>query len=109
MKINFLKQRLDEWIWWGIISFVAVLMFSIAIVQIIAGLLVVLWIVKIVVTPAYKFVRTPLDYPFIAFVIARIVSVIISVDHVASVPTLYKEIHLLLIIYRLKKKIKLKN
>ncbi|MBA4311137.1 MAG: hypothetical protein C0417_00755 [Chlorobiaceae bacterium] len=92
MNLNFLRLRLDKWIWWGIISFVTVLIFSIAIVQLIVGLLAFLWIAKIALTPDYKFVRTPLDYPFIAFVIVRIFSVLFSVDYTASVLTLYKEI-----------------
>lgn len=92
MNVNSFRVLVDKWIWWGIVTFVAVLIFSIAIVQIVVGVLTILWIVKIVITRNYKFVRTPLDYPFIAFVVLRIVSVFFSVDFSASIPTLYKEI-----------------
>lgn len=92
MKMDILRRGIDDWIWFGLLIFVASLIFSIAIVQIMVGALMFLWLTKMMITPGYRFVSTPLDYPLIAFVVIRIISVFTSVDFQTSLPALYKEI-----------------
>ncbi|MBI5477137.1 MAG: O-antigen ligase family protein [Ignavibacteriales bacterium] len=91
MKNN-LIQKIDQAIWWGLIAFCSSMIFSIAIVQIIVGLLSFLWIVRIIVDKKIQYISTPLDLPYIIFIAARIISVVFSINQEVSLPALYKEI-----------------
>ncbi len=89
---NIVQEKLSEWIKIGIIIFLASMIFSIAIVQITAGILMVIWIVKILFAQRYKFIHTQFDFPIIIFIIIRVLSVLFSTNLSTSIPTLYKEI-----------------
>ena len=89
---NIIQDKLSEWIKIGILLFLASMIFSIAIVQMTAGLLMVIWIVKIIFAQRYKFIHTQFDLPVIIFIIIRVLSVLFSTNLSTSIPTLYKEI-----------------
>lgn len=88
MKIEKLEQILKA----GIVALAGSLIFSIFIAQAIAVLLLVLWLIKVIVYKKINLKNNPLQYPFLAFVIARIVSVFLSTDFSQSVQILNKEI-----------------
>jgi O-antigen ligase len=106
MNKPLLIEKLDKLLWLGLISFAATMIFSIAIVQMIVGVLAILWLFRIIITPGYKFIRTPIDYPFVAFIAARVLSVIFSIDYSVSLPTLYKEIPFYIIYFIVTQSIK---
>ena len=87
------KHRdIDSWIWYSLIIFTISLMFSIALAQLSVGLITILCIVKLATHTDIKFKRTALDIPYIAFVLARILSIIFSSHLSISIVSLYKEI-----------------
>jgi O-antigen ligase len=85
-------QMLDGIIFALILLTTVTIIFSIAIVQILLGLLAVAWICKIILTKDYRYKRTLLDIPYAAFLLARVASVLLSSDLQRSVPTLWTEI-----------------
>lgn len=109
MNKPLLIEKLDKLLWWGLISFAATLIFSIAIVQMIVGVIAILWLLRIIITPGYKFIRTPIDYPFAAFIAARVLSVMFSINYSVSLPTLYKEIPFYIIYFLVTQSIKWDN
>jgi O-antigen ligase len=109
MNKPLLIEKLDKLLWWGLISFAATLIFSIAIVQMIVGVIAILWLLRIIITPGYKFIRTPIDYPFAAFIAARVLSVMFSINYSVSLPTLYKEIPFYIIYFIVTQSIKWDN
>lgn len=106
---DIVQEKLNTWMWIGIIIFLSSMIFSIAVVQIIAGGLTVMWITKIILTPGFKLVSTPFDLPFFAFIIVRILSVLFSTNISTSLPTLYKEIPFYFIFFVLTNSISIEN
>jgi len=86
------KRGLDWYLWLGMVLFTASMMFSIALVQTVVVLLTGLWIVKIL-RGGYRFRRTPLDVPVAAFVLARLISIALSVNPSVSMQSLYTEVY----------------
>ncbi len=91
-------KRLDRYLWLGIVLFTLSLIFSIAVVQTTVVLLTVLWIVKLA-RDRQPFRRTSLDLPYLAFITARLLSILFSSNHAASVPALYTEIYFYVVFF----------
>ena len=68
------------------------MIFSTAIVQSAAVLLIVVWAAKKVSMRQYRVRRTALDIPFLAFMIARLVAIPLSIDPAVSLQALRTEI-----------------
>lgn len=85
-------QKLEQIIRVGILVLTGSLIFSLFVAQAIAVLLIILWLTKIIVYKKANLKSNPFTYPFIAFVIARTISVFLSTDFHQSVQVLYKEI-----------------
>ena len=85
-------EKLDQIIRIGILILTGSLIFSLFIAQAVAILLIILWLVKIVTFKNVNLKDNPFTYPFIAFIIARIISVFLSTDFSQSVQILNKEI-----------------
>lgn len=85
-------QKLEQIIRVGILVLTGSLIFSLFIAQAIAVLLIIIWLTKIIIYRTADLKNNPFTYPFIAFVIARIVSVFLSTDFSQSVQILNKEI-----------------
>lgn len=83
---------IEKIIWLGILVFLASLILSIAIVQIISILLIVLWLIKIFKSKSYKLQSTPLDIPVLLFILSRLSGILFSVNHEVSTPALWTEI-----------------
>jgi O-antigen ligase len=93
--IDFYKARLsniESWQWYLMLVFTASMMFSIALAQISVGIMTALWLVKLTTRHDAKFVRTALDIPYLAFVSARLLSILFSSHLEVSLDALYKEI-----------------
>lgn len=84
--------QIDKIIWWGILLFLASLILSIAIVQIVSLLLIVLWLFKIVKYKYYKIETTPLDIPVLLFIVSRLSGILFSINYDVSTPALWTEI-----------------
>ncbi len=91
-----LKQEsiisIDKIIWWGILLFLASLILSIAIVQIVSLLLIVLWFFKLVKNKNYTIETTPLDIPVLLFIVSRLSGILFSINYEVSTPALWTEI-----------------
>ncbi|HEY6435355.1 MAG TPA: O-antigen ligase family protein [Ignavibacteriaceae bacterium] len=85
-------EKLEQIIRTGILVLAGSMMFSLFIAQAVTILLILLWLIKLVVFKKADLRNNPFTYPFIAFVIARIISVFLSTDISQSVQTLNKEI-----------------
>lgn len=85
-------EKLEQIIRIGILALAGSLMFSLFIAQAIAILLIFFWLIKLVVFRKADLKNNPFTYPFIAFVLARIISVFLSTDFSQSVQILNKEI-----------------
>jgi len=87
-----LDSYLDKAIWFSIIALISTAIFSIALLQIFTSSAIILWIVKIIVTKNYTFVKTPLDKIFLIFIAARILSIPLSLYPEISYIRFLKEI-----------------
>lgn len=102
-------SQIDRIIWWGILVFLASLILSIAVVQIVSILLIVLWLIKLFINKNYKFLSTPLDIPVILFICSRISGILFSVNHEVSTPALWTEIIFYLLFFFFTNNIDIKN
>jgi len=100
---------MDKLIWLSIIAFLAAMIFSIAIVQILVGVMTTLWLIKIILIPGHKFIATQFDAPVLIFVAARVLSVFFSVDLSTSLPALYKEIPFYILFFAITNNISVLN
>ncbi|MFZ1322661.1 MAG: O-antigen ligase family protein [Ignavibacteria bacterium] len=91
-KEKSLDSYLDKAIWVSIIALISTAIFSIALLQIFTCSAIILWIVKIIVTKKYTFVKTPLDKIFLIFIAARILSIPLSLYPEISYIRFLKEI-----------------
>ena len=85
-------EKLEQIIRIGILILSGSLIFSLFIAQAVVILLVILWLIKLIVYKKANLKNNPFTYPFIAFIIARIISVFLSTDFSQSVQILNKEI-----------------
>jgi len=85
-------ERLEQFIRTGILILAGSLIFSLFVAQAVAVLLIVLWLTKIIVYRRINLKDNPFTISFIAFALARIISVFFSTDFSQSVQILYKEI-----------------
>jgi putative inorganic carbon (HCO3(-)) transporter len=85
-------EKLEHIIRIGILVLAASLMFSLFVAQAVAILLIIVWLLKLIVFKKANLKDNPFTYPFIAFVIARIISVFLSTDFSQSAQALNKEI-----------------
>lgn len=86
------KYQIDKIIWWGILLFLASLILSIAVVQIVSLLLIVLWLIKLFKNKNYKIETTPLDIPVLLFIASRLSGILFSINHEVSTPALWTEL-----------------
>jgi len=80
-----IAERVDirhRGIWVLVLFFTATIIFSTALVQIGAGLLIITWLALHAGT--LQLIRTPLDLPFLAFFVVRLVTIPFAVDPAAS-------------------------
>jgi O-antigen ligase len=92
IKLPSSYNTLDKYLWWGMLAFLASLMFSIAIVQIVVGVLGILWITKIIRTPGYRYKHTPIDYAYLGFIGSRVLAILFSVNIALSLQGFNREI-----------------
>ena len=85
-------EKIEQIIRIGILVLTGSLMFSLFVAQAVAILLILLWVIKLVVFRKADLKGNPFTYPFIAFALARIISVFLSTDFSQSVQILNKEI-----------------
>lgn len=85
-------EKLEQIIRIGILVLTGSLIFSLFIAQAVAVLLILLWLFKLVVFRKANLKNNPFTYPFIALIIARIISVFLSTNFSQSVQILNKEI-----------------
>ncbi len=85
-------EKLEQIIRAGILVLAGSMMFSLFIAQAVTILLILLWLIKLIVFRKANLRNNPFTYPFIAFIIARTVSVFLSTDFSQSVQILNKEI-----------------
>ncbi len=85
-------EKLEQIIKIGILVLAGSMMFSLFIAQAVTILLILLWLIKLIVFRKADLRNNPFTYPFIAFIIARTVSVFLSTDFSQSVQILNKEI-----------------
>lgn len=85
-------EKLEQFIRIGILILAGSLIFSLFIAQAVAILLIFFWLIKLIVFRKAKLKDNPFTYPFIAFIIARVISVFLSTDFSQSVQILNKEI-----------------
>lgn len=85
-------EKLEQIIRIGILVLAGSLIFSLFIAQAVAILLILFWIIKLILFRKVDLKGNPFTYAFIAFVIARIISVFLSTDYSQSVQILNKEI-----------------
>jgi len=85
-------EKFEQFIRIGILILVGSLIFSLFIAQAVVILLVILWLIKLIIYKKVNLKNNPFTYPFIAFVLARIISVFVSTDFSQSVQILNKEI-----------------
>jgi O-antigen ligase len=85
-------EKLEQIIRTGILVLAGSMMFSLFIAQAVTILLILLWLIKLIVFRKADLRNNPFTYPFIAFVLARIISVFVSTDFSQSVQILNKEI-----------------
>jgi O-antigen ligase len=85
-------EKLEQIIRMGLLVLAGSLIFSLFVAQAVAVLLILLWLFKLVVFRKANLKNNPFTYPFIAFIIARILSVFFSIDFSQSVQILHKEI-----------------
>lgn len=99
----------DKIIWYSILVFSGSLIFSIAIGQTLAIILMLLFITKKIVYGDYSFVKNPVNIPFLCFVTGRLLSVFLSTNFQSSYPSLYKEIVIYFLFFVLVNEIDIKN
>jgi O-antigen ligase len=85
-------EKLEQIIRIGILILAGSLIFSLFIAQAIVILLVIIWLIKLIVYKNVNLKNNPFTYPFIAFIIARIISVFLSTNFSHSIQILNKEI-----------------
>jgi len=90
---------LNRAIWCCIVLYAASNIFSIAIVQIAAAALIIVFVLKRVVLRNFSLLNNPLNIPFLVFIVARVLSVFLSVNLAQSATSLYKEIVFYLVFY----------
>jgi O-antigen ligase len=85
----------DGWeraFWLTTLAYAGSIILSLAIAQILLGILVLLYGAALLRGRLRPLLRTPLDLPFAAFIVARLLSVPLSVAPAVSVHALYQEI-----------------
>jgi O-antigen ligase len=90
-----LEQRddpFDRVLWVGTIVLLGSLIFSTALLHLCAVALTTVWIAKMIVRKRWLGRRTVLDIPYLAFVLARMISIPLSVDPAVSVQAFRTEI-----------------
>jgi O-antigen ligase len=85
-------EKLEQIIKTGILVLAGSMMFSLFIAQAVTILLILLWLIKLIVFRKANLKNNPFTYPFIAFVLARIISVFVSTDFSQSIQILNREI-----------------
>jgi len=83
---------IDRLSWASIVLFTVLIIFSTALVQIMVGVLAILFCTRAVATGTLAFKTTPLDLPFLGFLFARVLSTLLSTNLSTSLPSLYLEI-----------------
>lgn len=86
------NEKFERIIRIGILVLTGSLIFSLFIAQAVAVLLILFWLIKLIVFRKANLKNNPFTYPFIAFIIARTISVFLSTNFSNSVLTLNKEI-----------------
>lgn len=85
------RHGLDRAIWIGLLLVLATAIFSITLLQLSLGVLVILCFAKLIQGLGRGFRSTALDVPVLAFIIGRTVSIVFSVHPAISVPAFYIE------------------
>lgn len=107
-KTKFL-ERINDLIWYCLIVYAASDIFSIAIVQIFAGALIILFVIKKIFAGDLSFQKNPFNIPLLVFILTRVISVFLSVNFEVSLPSLYKEILFYFVFYVLVSEIDINN
>jgi O-Antigen ligase len=90
-RLLFAGSLSDRLMWGLLLLFALSMMLSTAVVQTTVVLLCILWIGRLMAAPSLR-VRTVLDLPILAFIGARIVSIVFASDAGRSVHALYTEV-----------------
>lgn len=85
-------EKIEQILKAGILILAGSLIFSLFVAQLVAIVLLILWLIKIVRFKKVNLHNNPFHYPLIAFIIARIISVFLSTDISQSIQILNKEI-----------------
>ncbi|MEJ2507341.1 MAG: hypothetical protein P8Y81_13860, partial [Ignavibacteriaceae bacterium] len=85
-------DKIDDFIWWIIFFFLGSMIFSTFLVQATVIILFLAYIVRIITRRKINYFYTPLDIPFLVFIIARSLAIIFSTDASLSVASWNKEI-----------------
>lgn len=86
------RTGLERVFWLLTLAYAASIIFSIALAQILLGLLVVVYVLLTLRGRLRPLLRTPMDLPFAAFILARLLSIPLSVAPATSAHALYQEI-----------------
>ena len=78
-------DKIDDFIWWIIFFFLGSMIFSTFLVQATVIILFLAYIVRIITRRKINYFYTPLDIPFLVFIIARSLAIIFSTDASLSV------------------------
>ena len=92
-------ENLNKLLQWGILLLAVLLVFSLAAAQAIVVIMVLIWIFKIVLVKKINIKKTPLLYPYLVFIIARIISIFFSVNISESIQILNREIFFYLLLF----------
>lgn len=71
---------------------------KIALMRTLSSIIAIIWIAKIIFTREIRFVRTPLDFPILAFLLSSIIATIFSINPIISLFGFYGHFEGLLII-----------
>ena len=109
MKKSKFLERINDLIWYCLIAYTASDIFSIAIVQIFAGVLLVLFVLKKIISANFSFQKNPVNIPLLVFILTRIISVFLSINPEESIPSLYKEVIFYFVFFVLVNEIDINN
>lgn len=109
MERSKLLDRIDGAIWYVLLVYVISDIFSIAVVQISAITLIILFIFKKIAGKSFSFSKNPLNIPLLIFIGTRTLSVFLSIDFQTSLTSLYKEILFYFIFFVFVNEIDIKN
>lgn len=85
-------EKIEQVLKAGFLILAGSLMFSLFVAQSVAVILLIFWLIKIVRFKKVNLRNNPFNYPLIAFIMARIISVFLSTDISQSIQILNKEI-----------------